>query len=192
MPTPRQSSHEYHDPLDTVWMHAAEAMGLAVVFTTRAYADSDGRGTIALGTTRILDPDDCVAQMVFHEICHWLVEGKESLHKINWGLDNTSLRDLDREYATLRLQAALSHPFGLRKFLANTTDHRSFYDALPANPLANSEDDSTELARQGLARASEKPWGPTLQEALSATQRIVAATALSARPPSLYCLYEPE
>ncbi len=190
-PVPRQCHHEYHDPLDTIWMHAAEAMGLAVVFTTRAYADSDGSGTIAIGTTQILDPDDCVAQIVFHEICHWLVEGKDSVQKVNWGLDNTCLRDLDREYASLRLQAALAQPYGLRRFLANTTDHRAFYDALPANPLEDSDDDSTELAMQGLARASEKPWSPVLQEALSATQKIVAATAPSALPPSLYCLYKP-
>ncbi len=190
-PVPRRPEHEYLDPLDTIWIRAIEEMGLRVVFTSGAYADCDGKGTLAIGTTRNLDPDDCVAQIIFHEICHWLVEGAESVHEVNWGVVNTSLRDLDREYASLRIQAALAEPYGLRQFLANTTDHRAYYDALPEDPLAPSEDGTTELAKIGLARATEAPWAPALQNALEATQKIVAATAPCALPPSLYCLYQP-
>lgn len=192
LPVSRQAQHEYLDPLDTIWIRAIEMMGLKVVFSSSAYADFDGRGTLAIGTTRILDSDDCVAQIVFHEICHWLVEGEDSVHEVNWGVTNTSLRDLKREYASLRLQAALAAPFGLRAFLANTTDHRAYYDALPKNPFAASDDGSAELAQIGLQRSTESPWAPALGNALSATQKIVAATAPSALPPSLYCLYDPD
>ena len=191
VPVPRRPEHEYLDPLDTIWIRAIETMGLRVVTTNSAYADYDGKGTLAIGSTRILDPDDCVAQIVFHEICHWLVEGQDSVEQVNWGVVNTSLRDLDREYASLRVQAALAAPFGLRRFLANTTDHRAYYDALPEDPLALSDDGTAELAIVGLARAREKPWAPALEQALAATQTIVAAVAPSALPPSMYCLYEP-
>ncbi len=191
LPVPRRAEHEYLDPLDTIWIRAAETMGLKVVFSSSAYADFDGKGTLSIGTTRILDADDCVAQIIFHEICHWLVEGENSVHEVNWGVINTSLRDLSREYASLRLQAALAAPFGLRRFLANTTDHRAYYDALPCDPFAASDDGSAELAVVGLQRSSHAPWAPALGNALSATQKIVEATAPYALPPSLYCLYEP-
>lgn len=192
LPVQRLPKSEYLDPLETIWVRALEKLGIKVVFSTGAYADLDGKGTLSIGTTRNLDPDDCVAQIIFHEICHWLIEGIDSVHKVNWGVVNTSLADLDREYATLRLQAALAEPYGLRKFLANTTDHRAYYDALPKDPFAQSNDGTAQLARVGLARASSPPWAPVLQQALAATQAIVAATASMALPPSLYCLYEPQ
>lgn len=190
-PEPRHPESEYLDPLDTIWIRAIEKMGLRVVFANGVYADYDGEGTLAIGTARNLDPDDCVAQIIFHEICHWLVEGEDSVDRVNWGMVNTTLRDLDREYASLRVQAALAEPFGLRRFLANTTDHRAYYDALPADPFALSDDGTAELAEVATARASEPPWAPALQDVLAATQTIVAAAAGSALPPSLYCLYEP-
>ncbi len=191
-PEPRRSEAEYLDPLDTVWIRAIERMGLSVVFANGVYAHYDGRGTLAIGTERNLDADDCVAQIIFHEICHWLVEGRESVDEVNWGLINTTLRDLSRENASLRVQAALAEPFGLRRFLANTTDHRAYYDALPADPFASSDDGSTELATAAMARASEAPWSPALGDALDATRTIVAAAARYASPPSLYCSYDPQ
>ena len=173
-PVPRRPESEYLDPLDTIWIRAIDKMGIEVVFANGVYADYDGHGTLAIGTTRNLDPDDCVAQIVFHEICHWLVEGRDSAHQVNWGMINTTLRDLDREYASLRVQAALA-----------------YYDALPADPFALSDDGTAELAHAALARATESPWAPALQHVLAATETIVAATAPSATPPSSYCLYEP-
>lgn len=189
-PVPRRPECEYLDPLDTVWIRALEQMGLRVVFAHGAYAHYDGAGTLAIGTPRNLDPDDCVAQLIFHEVCHWLVEGHESMDEVNWGLINTTLRDLARENASLRVQAALSAPFGLRRFLANTTDHRAYYDALPEDPFALSDDGSAELARAAMNRATEAPWAQPLQRALTATETIVAAAAPSAVPPSVYCLYD--
>ncbi len=191
VPVARRPEYEYLDALDIVWIRAAQEMGLAVVYANGVYADYDGTGTLAIGTARNLDPDDCTAQIIFHEICHWLVEGKDSARQINWGVTNTTLRDLDREYASLRVQAVLAEPFGLRRFMANTTDHRAYYDALPEDPLSLCDDGTAELARVGIARATESPWNPALHNALAATQAIVAATAPHAAPPSLYCLYEP-
>ncbi len=191
LPVPRQPKAEYLDPLETIWTRAAEQTGLRVVRTTKAYADYDGNGTLAIGTTRLLDADDCIAQLVFHELCHWLIQGRDSREKVNWGLCNATLRDLDREYACLRLQAALADPFGLRRFLANTTDHRAYYDALSQNPLEPADDETAITAKIAWVRSSSPPWGPALRQALEATATIVAATRPSAEPPSLYSLSEP-
>lgn len=190
VPVPRRACHEYLDPLDTIWIHAALRMGIKVVGTHNAYADYDGNGTLAIGTTRNLDSDDCVAQILFHEICHWLVEGRDSARQVNWGVTNTTLRDLDREYASLRVQAALAERFGLRRFLANTTDHRAYYDALPDDPLTPSEDGTPELAAIGLNRVTEPPWAPALTDALAATAVVVNAAAVFAEPPSLFCVID--
>ncbi len=190
-PARRVVHSEYLDPLDVVWIRALERMGIQLVTAHGVYAHYDGAGTLWVGTERNLDADDCVAQIVYHEICHWLVEGEESRHVVNWGLVNDSLRDLPRENASLRVQAALAAPHGLRRVLANTTDHRAFYDALPEDPFALSDDGSAELARDAVARAARPPWAPALRDALAATERIVATVAAHACPPSLYCLYEP-
>ncbi len=190
LPIHRRPEHEYLDPLDMIWIDTAERMGLEVVRTFSAYADYDGKGRLAVGTTRNLDPDDCIAQIIFHEVCHWLVEGVDSMWLVNWGVINTSLRDLDREYASLRVQAALAEPYGLRRVLANTTDHRTYYDALPADPLLPADDPTSALAKEAMARADQAPWAPALQEALEATRAIAVAARPFARPPSLFCLLE--
>ena len=163
---------------------------LRVVRADGAYADYDGRGILAIGTAQILDPDDCVAQIVFHEVCHWLVEGEASARLVNWGLANDTLVDLRREHASLRVQAALAQPHGLRRFLANTTDHRAYYDALPDDPLTQDDDDTVGLARVALARAAEAPWGAPLAQALTATAAIVRAAWPTAIEPSLYAQYD--
>jgi len=186
VPVPRRPTHSYRDPLEIVWIAAAERMGLSVTRTDAAYADYDGCGCLAIGVPAILDGDDCMAQMIFHEICHWLVEGKHSVALENWGLSNESLVHLDRENASLRVQAALADRYGLRDFLANTTDHRAYYDALPADPLTQDDDGTVALSRVALARADEAPWAPALQEALAATAAIVAATRPFAPASSLF------
>lgn len=190
-PEPRRAEHVYRDPLDEVWIHALARMGIRVVRTDTVFADYDGNGVLAIGTSRVLDADDCVAQIVFHEICHWLVEGADSVRLENWGLDNQTLRDLGRENASLRVQAALAAPHGLRRFLANTTDHRAYYDALPEDPMTQDDDGTVALARTAIARADQPPWAPALADALTATAAIVRAVLPSATPPSLYASYAP-
>lgn len=190
-PEPRRAEHVYRDPLDEVWLRALERMGIRVVQTDAAYADYDGKGTLAIGTPRLLDADDCVAQIAFHEICHWLVEGADSVRLVNWGLCNETLRDLGRENASLRVQAVLAERYGLRGVLANTTDHRAYYDALPPDPLTQDDDGTVELARAALAHAGEPPWAPALADALAATAAIVRAVHPWATAPSLYTRYTP-
>jgi hypothetical protein len=170
----REITHRYRDPLDVVWTEAALRIGLRIERSSECYASTDGRGTLIIGEDESLDDDDCLAQMVFHELCHSLVQGPESFERVDWGLDNVGDDDLAREHACLRVQAALSAPLGLRRILAPTTDHRAFYDALPDDPL---KDDvpSVRLARAAAARASRPPWAPHLMNALEATRRIADA-----------------
>ena len=186
----REITHAYVDPLDAIWIAAAEGVGLRVERTAHAFASTDGRGGLAIGTGETLDADDCLAQMILHELCHALVEGPESLTREDWGLDNETDRDLAREHACLRVQAALASPHGLRRVLAPTTEHRAFYDALAADPLAPRHDPSAVAARLALARANEPPWSPHLARALEATAAIVRAARPTASPRSLFALAE--
>lgn len=172
LPVSRPVFHQYQDPANLVWLEAAARLGISVRRSDEAYASWDGEGTLTLATDAQLDADDCLAQMLFHEICHLLVAGEEARHRPDWGLDNTSPRDLVHEYATNRLQAALAQGYGLRDFMAVTTVWRRYYDALPADPLAAGDDAAIPLARAGLERARRSPYREVLHEALEATARL--------------------
>ena len=102
---PRVPRHRYVDPVDQLWLATAERLGFRVRRSGDVYASTDGHGVMTLGSDETLDPDDCLAQMILHECCHWLVEGDESRHLPDWGLDNMTPRDAPREMACLRLQA---------------------------------------------------------------------------------------
>jgi len=173
MRTPR---HVYVDPLDAIWLAVARAFGLRVERSDEVYASTDGEGTLTLGTRETLDPDDCLAQMIFHELCHALVQGEENLRVPDWGLDNLSERDVVREHACLRVQAKLASEYGLRGFLAPTTDFRAVYDRLPEDPLAG-DDEEARLAREAYARAEVPPWAPHLRRGLEATRRVLEEVA---------------
>jgi len=193
--TPRNPTHRYLDPLDQVWLGTAARIGLRIRRSPDAYAATDGRGTLVIGD-RDLDADDCLAQMIFHEICHSLIEGEESFRRSDWGLDNETDRDVPREHACLRLQAVLAGQRGLRRVLAPTTDFRGFYDRLPADPLAPRHHPEVALAVAGLRRAEQPPWAPHLDAALQATATIAAAAgdlaeATAGATRSLWQLVEP-
>ena len=178
----RVVSRRYDDPLSIVWLGAATRIGLHVVRTPDAYAATDGRGTLAIGEVAQLDADDSVAQMVFHELCHSLIEGEESFGRPDWGMDNTGPDHDWREYACLRLQWTLAGRYGLRGLFAPTTDFRQFWDELCASgsdPLADRADVSVRAAIIGLRRAQTKPWAPALADALQQTATIAGATAQS-------------
>ncbi len=132
----RQVTHRYVDPLTEVWLGAAADVGLRVARSAAAYAATDGAGTLTIGNDDTLDADDSLAQMIFHELCHALVQGEASFAASDWGLDNVGDDDVWREHATLRLQRVLAGRYGLEAFFAPTTDFRAFWDALPADPLA--------------------------------------------------------
>ena len=76
----RDITHRYIDPLAQIWLSAAQRIGLSVRRTPDAYAATDGKGSLAIATDENLDADDSLAQMIFHELCHSLVEGEESFH----------------------------------------------------------------------------------------------------------------
>lgn len=162
----------YLDPLEAIWRVAAQRIGLRVERTADVFAASDGAGTLWIGTRETLDADDSVAQIVLHELCHALVEGEASLGRPDWGLDNRTARDTPREHACLRVQAHLAAGHGLRAFLAPTTEHRPYYDALPADPLAGDEP-AAGAAHAAADRAERPPFAPHLAEALAATAAIV-------------------
>ena len=55
-----------------------------------------------------MDPDDSLAQLIFHELCHALVAGEHAFEREDWALCNLDGRDLIFEHACHRVQAALS------------------------------------------------------------------------------------
>ncbi len=168
--TPR---HTYLDPLDGIWLTVADRIGFRVERSAEVYASTDGKGVMTIGAPSTLDPDDCLAQMILHELCHSLIEGVESLAVADFGLDNESERDVTREHACLRLQAWLTEKYGLRQALAPTTDFRVYYDALPEDPFADDGDPATVASKQGAARSEKAPWAPHLWEGLEATAKIL-------------------
>jgi len=192
----RPVTHRYRDPLDQVWLRTAEKVGFRVDRSADVYAHSDGKRRISIGSAEILDADDSLAQMIFHELCHGMLEGVESFDKPDWGLENADDRHEWREHACLRLQAELTRRHGLRKFLAPTTDFRAYYDALPEDPMTGGESDATvEAAKVGLERFQAAPFHPHVQTALEATAAIAHAAAHFSETdepdlPSIYGLLE--
>lgn len=149
-------------PLDEIWIAAAAKLELPVVRGGDAYVHFDGR-ILHIATDEHLDADDTVAQLVFHELCHALVQGPAARHLADWGLDNTTDRDEEREKAAVRLQAHLTGAWGLRRHLYPTTPVRTFFEALGADAFAG-DDESAELARVAAERAAK--WAP-IHEALA-------------------------
>ncbi len=168
----RPIRHRYQDPLDLVWLRCASDLGMAVTRSPDVYASWDGAGTLTLATADDFDPDDSLAQLIFHEICHSLVAGPGGRRRPDWGLSNTDDSDLVYEHACHRLQAALARPFGLKDFFAVTTEWRPYWDALPVEPLADDPDPAVPHAREGYRRSQLEPVQSTLRLALERTARL--------------------
>lgn len=183
---PREIRHDYRDPLDQIWLATAARLGMRVERSDEVYASWDGRGTLTLSDAAHFDPDDSLAQLVLHQICHALCEGPARWSTPDWGLDNLTDADWLREHACQRLQAALADTVGLRGFFGTTTDYRAYWDTLGAFPLAPGDDAAIELARAGWARALEPPFAEPLRAALEATAAIVRATRPFAGPTSVF------
>src|SRR5262245_12616949 len=187
----REVTYRYIDPLTQVWLGTARRIGLRVIRTPDAYAATDGRGTLAIATDEALDADDSLAQMIFHELCHSLVEGEASFAAPDWGMDNTGPDHDWREHACLRVQWVLAGRHGLRGVFAPTTDFRAFWDSLAGDVLADRADMSVQAAIAAVRRADHPPWSPALGDALVATARIAADAARFATAPSLWATAEP-
>jgi hypothetical protein len=168
-----------------VWIGAARSIGLRIVRTADAYAATDGIGTLAIGNDDALDADDSLAQMIFHELCHSLVEGEQSFTRADWGMDNTGPDHDWREHACLRVQWVLTGRHGLRALFAPTTEFRAFWDQLSGDVLADRTERSVIAAITGVRRADQPPWAPALGEALAATARIAAEAARAAPEPDV-------
>jgi hypothetical protein len=166
----RVVTREYRDPIDVIWLATAERLGFRVVFTADSYASYDGKGTIALSVREHLDADDSLAQMILHELVHALVRGRDATEIVDWGLDPEG--DALAEHATHRVQAALADRVGMRAFFAVTTDWRPYWDALPADPLAEDGDPATAIAREAFARATTGEWSSAIDAAMRATAEI--------------------
>ncbi len=175
----------YRDPVEEIWHACLRRIGWRVRRSRDAFAAWDGRGTLTIGAPETLDPDDSFAALVLHEICHALVQGPEALSLPDFGLDNTTDRDLVREQAALVVQAVLADRHGLRHLLFPTTVHRTFWEALPADPLGM-DHPAVPLAREALARAAAPPWSPALEQALAATAAVRDAVAPHAAPGSAW------
>jgi hypothetical protein len=167
--------HRYQDPVDLIWLRAATDLGLKIHRSSEAFASYDGNGTLTIAVASDFDADDCVAQMIFHEICHWLVAGPRGKQLPDWGLCNEDDRDLVYEYAAHRVQAALSAPFGLREFMSVTTDWRPYWDALPADPLRDGDDPAIAIAQEGFYFSKKEPFASVLKRSLAATAAIADA-----------------
>jgi Putative zinc- or iron-chelating domain len=176
----RVPAHRYQDPLDLIWLECATRVGFRVHRASDAYASYDGRGTILIATPDQFDADDNLGQMIFHELCHALVEGDLGETQLDWGLDNTRAGHPWREHACLRTQAWLADQFGLRDFLAPTTDYRvSFWEGLGIHPLLVAETEggrrekSAVAARKAIHRSRLPRWHQPLTDALNRTRIIL-------------------
>ncbi|MCB9766154.1 MAG: YkgJ family cysteine cluster protein [Alphaproteobacteria bacterium] len=178
--------HRYVDPVDLIWLRTAGRLGMRVVRSDDVFASWDGAGTLTLSTPEHFDPDDSLAQMILHELCHALVMGPRAMKRVDWGLENVDDRHLVHEHACHRLQAALADRHGLRGFMGVTTQWRPYWDALPAHPLAPGDDPAIPLAQDGWRRATQGPWAEALEDALAATAAVAAAVRPFAPEDSLW------
>lgn len=170
----REIAHRYRDPVDEIWLATARTLGIEVRRSNAAYASYDGQGVLTVAEPSQFDADDSLAQIILHELCHALVAGSEALTRADWGLSNTDQQDLVLEHACHRVQAALCDRHGLRGFFAVTTDHRPYFDALPADPLVGDSDPAIAIAQGAFREARRGKWAQALEAALQATARIAA------------------
>ncbi len=187
----RRITHQYRDPLDLIWIRALARLNIRLHRSDAVFASWHPEHGLSIATQAGFDADDSLAQMIFHEVCHALVGGPKSFEQIDWGLSNTDARDLVLEHACHRLQAALADAYGLREFLAVTTEWRPYWDALPEDPLKAGDDPAIELARQGHLRAQRPPYLTVLNDALSATAAVADIVREPADEDSLWSLVRP-
>jgi hypothetical protein len=182
--------HHYADPLDGVWLETARRCGLVVVRDEAVFASFDGAKTLTICTPEHFDQDDCLAQMILHELCHALIMGAGGAAQRDWGLENVDDQDAVFEHACHRLQATLADRHGLRAMLAPTTDYRAYYDRLPRDPLAAGADPAIALAIDGWDRARHGPWAQALEDGLSATGNLALAVRDHQDAGSLWSRYQ--
>jgi len=177
-----QLSPLHHPAIEAIWIAAAQEIGWTVARTSAAFATSDGQRTISIGVDEVLDGDDAVAQLVFHELCHGLVQGPASWSQPDWGLSNEEDRDVIAEHACLRTQIHLTAPHGLRAAMAPTTEYRAYHDAVTGDPLQAPGDPAAARARQALERPESRLWIAALERALARTRLVLDGVASAGEP----------
>lgn len=168
----------YVDPVEVIWLATATRLGFTIRRNPDIFSMTDGTGLLALGPRDDLDEDDCLTQMLFHEICHWITNGLETFHERDWGFPLWGPLDV-REHASLRLQAWWSARHGLRAQFGPTGLFRQYYDRIPEDVLQPIDDTPWEAAviasaRQAIAQAQGAPWWQPIEEAMAATAAIKA------------------
>lgn len=172
---PRTVHHRYDDPLELIWLACLRELGFQLQRSDEVYASFDGARTLTLSTREHFDADDSLAQLIFHELCHALVSGERGVRRADWGMENIDARDLEQEHACHRLQSALADEHGLRGLFAVTTEHRTYWDTLPIDPLGPGDDSAIPVARDAFERARKEPWRAALQGALRRTAALAAS-----------------
>ena len=94
----REIVHHYQDPIDTIWLRMAKELGIEVVRDDTVFASWNGNGVLTIGSSKSLDPDDCLAQMILHELSHAITEGEGSWSRPDWNslVASTSIWSMER------------------------------------------------------------------------------------------------
>ena len=208
-PPQREIIKFYEDPLEIIWLHCARQIGWKLQRSHQVFASWNGVDTLTLGTRDDLDADDHLAQMILHEICHALIEGKSSWTQRDWGLENIDEKHLVNELSCHRLQAALADQVGLRGFFAVTTDWRPYFNVIPkiwflpqstvdlqswATSFQKSEKEARQLDLDAIRYAQigmnflrlEHTWHIHIHEALHRTEQLMQLITDLASPRSLW------
>ncbi len=169
-----------------IWLHAAKLAGIRVERDAEVNAAWDGVRLLRIGTAELLDADDSLAQMILHEMCHAMVAGHDGFAREDWGLAYDEPDHVHFEHAALRLQAALADRFGLRQFLASTTDFREYFDRLPESTLDIHDDPAIAMAQRGMELARHNGWLAIIDSALAATRAIAEIVSDKVEADSLW------
>lgn len=162
--------------LERQWCEEFASFGMRCSFDNDCFVAWDGAGSVLLAAREEYDADDTVAQLIFHEFCHWLVEGRSAYGRFDWGLSNEDDRHLANEHAALRLQAFFNDRFGLREWLYPTTVHLEAYRRLGAKPLTDPMEpaldaESQRLAAKALSALHEWTEWPKVEALLASSAR---------------------
>jgi hypothetical protein len=121
--------------LDAEVVAAAAEFGLRVERAAGSWVSyRAAQRAIVVAPDQELDPDDCLLQIVLHELCHWMVQGPAAVAYDDWGLDNQTADDEACEHAALMLQRTLLAPRALVDVLEPTTEFRAYYRELGFDP----------------------------------------------------------
>ncbi len=166
----------YIDPCEVLWLSTATRLGIHIRRSPLVFSASDGSGRLQLSTRNDLDADDCLAQMLLHEICHWCTNGLETYSIRDWGFALDGPIDW-REHAGIRLQAWLADQVQMRSMFAPTGDFRQYYDRIPADPTDPLDDSDWEhkvvaLTEEAIVRMQQPPFHPHVIEAMHATAKL--------------------